>query len=193
MLICLLPCHKPSFCILTFDVRIHPKHLLMKTWFFLVLSHLVFSRFLIPRAINVSYTCNRMGVILYLCMVLFAFYILLIILNVVLAFLNMILMSMSDYPVLSTSLPMLNMLMMLLPSCRAVKITIMVVAWCLLVCLGLPNAYSGPGFWRESVLLSKFSRICWWYSMLRRYHLQNPDHLKSCENSVHWTSCAYPW
>lgn len=180
----------PSFCILTFEVRIHPKHLLMKTCFFLV-SHLVFSRFLIPRAINVSY--NRKGVILYLCMVLFAFYILLIILNVVLAFLNMILMSMSDYPVLSTSLPIMNMLMMLLPSCRTVKITIMVVAWCLLVYLGLPNAYSGPGFWRESVPLSKFSRICWWYSMLRRYHLQNPDHLKSCENSVHWTSCAYPW
>lgn len=133
----------PSFCILTFEVRIHPKHLLMKTCFFLG-SHLVFSRFLIPRAINVSY--NRKGVILYLCMVLFAFYILLIILNVVLAFLNMILMSMSDYPVLSTSLPMLNMLMMLLPSCCAVKITIMVVVWCLLVYLGLPNAYSGPGF-----------------------------------------------
>lgn len=57
----------------------------------------MFSRFLIPRAINVSY--NRKGVILYLCMVLFAFYILLIILNVVLAFINMILMSMSDYPV----------------------------------------------------------------------------------------------
>lgn len=106
----------------------------------------MFSRFLIPRAINVSYTYNRMGVILYLCMVLVAFYILLIILNVVLAFLNMILMSMSDYPVLSTSLPMLNMLMMLLPSCRTVKITIMVVAWCLLVYFGLPNAYSGPGF-----------------------------------------------
>lgn len=133
----------PSFCILTFEVRIHPKHLLMKTCFFLV-SHLVFSRFLIPRAINVSY--NRKGVILYLCMVLFAFYILLIILNVVFAFLNMILMSMSDYPVLSTSLPIMNMLMMLLPSCRTVKIAIMVVVWCLLVYLGLPNAYSGPGF-----------------------------------------------
>lgn len=115
----------------------------MKTCFFLV-SHLVFSRFLIPRAINVSY--NRKGVILYLCMVLFAFYILLIILNVVLAFINMILMSMSDYPVLSTSLPIMNMLMMLLPSCRTVKIAIMVVVWCLLVYLGLPNAYSGPGF-----------------------------------------------
>lgn len=99
----------------------------------------MFSRFLIPRAINVSY--NRKGVILYLCMVLFAFYILLIILNVLLAFLNMILTSMSDYPVLSTSLPLLNMLMMLLPSCRTVKITIMVVVWCLLVYLGLPNAY----------------------------------------------------
>lgn len=104
----------------------------------------MFSRFLIPRAINVSY--NRKGVILYLCMVLFAFYILLIILNVVLAFINMILMSMSDYPVLSTSLPIMNMLMMLLPSCRTVKIAIMVVVWCLLVYLGLPNAYSGPGF-----------------------------------------------
>lgn len=96
----------------------------------------MFSRFLIPREINVSY--NRMGVILYLCMVLFAFYILLIILNVVLAFLNMILMSMSDYPVLSTSLPIMNMLMMLLPSCR-LKLRL----W-LLVYLGLPNAYSGP-------------------------------------------------
>lgn len=63
----------------------------------------MFSRFLILRAINSSY--NRIGVILDFCMVLFAFHISLIILNVVLAFPIIILMSMSNHPVLSTSLP----------------------------------------------------------------------------------------